>query len=102
MGETDMPAFVRDSYRLGRRTHSVMTPEELAAWTGAGAAPARRLVRITYELGEGGRVPPPVRLVAVCAPEDEDGVARTMSRLLESRGWTARVGREIVDGCEAS
>lgn len=99
MGETDMPDFVRDSYRLGRRTHSVMTPEELAAWTGV---PRRQLVRLTYRLDQGGLVPPPVRLVAVCEPEDADGVARTMSRLLGSRGWTARVERELVDGGEAS
>lgn len=98
-GTGDMPAFVRDSYRLGRRTRSVVTPEELAAWTGV---PRHQLVRLTYRLDQGGLVPPPVRLVAVCEPEDVDGVARTMSKLLESRGWTARSERELVDGGEAS
>lgn len=95
MGDAGMSAFVRDSYRLGRLTRSVVTPGELAEWTGE---PHRELVRLTYEMHDGGRVPPPVRLVAVCRPEDEDGVARTMSRLLESRGWTARLDREAVDG----
>ncbi len=97
-GTGDMPAFVRDSYRVGRMTHSVVTPGELAEWTGV---PRHQLVRLTYRLDQGGLVPPPVRLVAVCEPEDADGVARTMSRLLESRGWTARAERELVDGGEA-
>ncbi|MCI7439167.1 MAG: hypothetical protein MSA61_08115 [Coriobacteriaceae bacterium] len=99
MGEEDMPPFVRESYRIGRLTHSVVTPGELADWTGR---ERRQLVRLTYRLGPGGLVPPPVSLVAVCEPEDADGVARTMSKLLESRGWTARVGREAVDGGEAT
>lgn len=98
-GTGDMPAFVRDSYRVGRLTHSVVTPEELAAWTGA---PRVELVRLTYRLNPGGLVPPPVSLVATCGHAEEEGVARTMSRLLESRGWTARVERELVDGGEAS
>lgn len=97
-GTDDMPAFVRDSYRLGRHHRAGAAPEELAAWTGE---PRHQLVRLTYRVNPGGLVPPPVRLVAVCEPEDADGVARTMSRLLESRGWTARVERELVDGGEA-
>lgn len=98
-GTGDMPAFVRDSYRVGRMTHSVVTPGELAEWTGS---PRVELVRLTYTLGPGGLVPPPVSLAATCGRAEEDGVARTMSRLLESRGWTARVVRELVDGGEAS
>lgn len=97
-GTGGMPAFLRESYRVGRMTHSVVTPGELAAWTGA---PRVELVRLTYTLAPGGLVPPPVSLVATCGHAEEGGVARAMSRLLESRGWTARSYRELVDGGEA-
>ena len=95
-GTGDMPAFVRDSYRLGRRTRSVVTPEELERWTGR---PAHVLSRVTYVFQEGGRVDPPTRMVLDCEPERVDGITRSISKLLESRGWTAgvEVGR-VTEG----
>lgn len=87
--------LVPGSWELGRRTGSVMTPEEIAAMTGTGVCYEPR-VFIDYDFQDGGRVPPPDRIEVMCAPGEVDGIARTMSRLLESRGWSARVTRRTV------
>lgn len=63
----------------------------------AGEGPREACV-LSYELAEGGRVPPPISIEVLCEPERAPGVARSVARLLESRGWTAerRVGRRLV------
>lgn len=95
-GPGSMSAFERASLELGRRTHSVVTPEELERWTGR---PAHVLSRVTYVFQEGGRVDPPTRMVLDCEPERVDGITMSISKLLESRGWTAgvEVGR-VTEG----
>lgn len=92
----EMSAFERASLELGRRTHSVVTPDELERWTGR---KAHVLSMVTYQFSEGGRVDPPTRMVVYCEPEREDGITRSMSKLLESRGWSAgvEVGR-VTEG----
>lgn len=92
----EMSAFERASLELGRRTHSVVTPDELERWTGR---KAHVLSMVTYQFRDGGRVEPPTRMVVYCEPERVDGITRTMSKLLESRGWTAgvEVGR-VAEG----
>lgn len=90
-----MADWLDESRELGRRTGTVMTAEEVAAMSGSGLRYERRVL-IDYELWEGGRVPPPDRIEVMCRPEDADGIARTMGRLLESRGWTARVSRRMT------
>ena len=67
--------LVPGSWELGRRTGSVMTPEEFAAMAGTGVRYERRVL-LDYDFQDGGRVPPPDRL--------------------ESRGWSARVTRRMV------
>lgn len=96
MGTSQMSAFERASLELGRRTHSVVTPEELERWTGR---PAHVLSVVTYQFSEGGRVDPPTRMVVYCEPERVDGITRSVSKLLESRGWSAgvEVGR-VTEG----
>lgn len=94
----EMSAFERASLELGRRTHSVVTPDELELWTGR---KAHVLSMVTYQFREGGRVEPPTRMVVYCEPERVDGITRSMSKLLESRGWTARVEVGKVVGGDA-
>ena len=90
-----MGDWLDESRALGRRTGTVVTAEEVAAMNGQGLRYERRVL-LDYDLCEGGRVPPPERIEVMCRPEDAEGVARTMSRLLESRGWSARVERRIT------
>lgn len=97
-GTGSMSAFERASLELGRSTHSVVTPEELERWTGRRS---RVLSRATYEFHEGGRAEPPAAMVVYCEPERVDGITRSMSKLLESRGWTARVEVGKVVGGDA-
>lgn len=87
--------LVPGSWELGRRTGSVMTPEEVAAMGGTGVRYERRVL-LDYDFQDGGRVPPPDRIEVMCGPDEAEGMARTMSRLLESRGWSARVTRRMV------
>ena len=96
MAGRSMSAFERASLELGRRTHSVVTPDELERWTGR---PAHVLSMVTYLFHEGGKVEPPSRVVVYCEPERCEGVMRSMTKLLESRGWTAgiEVGR-VAEG----
>ena len=83
------------SRELGRRTGSLVTPAELAELQCREVRLVDREV-VSYAFESQGRVPPPVRLTVTCSPDATDGVMRTMSKVLESRGWAARVERRQV------
>lgn len=83
-----------DQVERARERGSVMTPGEIAAMRGA---TTREVAVVRYALVEGGRVPPPISLTVRCDPGRLDGVMRSVSRLLESRGWQAEVTVRTVE-----
>lgn len=78
-----------------RATGSLMTPGEVAERLGSDTV---EVAVITYRMGPGGRIEPPVDVVVRCLPSALEGVYRSMARLLESRQWAseARVSRDRV------
>lgn len=72
-------------------TRSQMTQAEVDAFL-AREAPELEVV-LKYTISEDGteRCEPPLTITVTCRPEREDGIRRTVSKLLESRGWAARL-----------
>lgn len=76
-------------------TRSTMTRAEFDAYL---ARDAKQLeVVLDYTVTETGSELcwPPYSIVVTCAPEREDGITRSVAKLLESRGWTADLHRRV-------
>lgn len=95
------PGDPREAAReRARATGTLLTPGEVADRLGE---PTAEVAVVTYRFSAGGRILPPVDLVVRCRPAALDGVYRSMSKLIESRGWSAeaRVSRDRVPASEA-
>lgn len=75
-------------------THSTMTLEEFEALSGHRSA---KEVVLEYTMTNDGLAlcEPPYAITVTCSLEVEDGVARTMGKLLDSRGWSAAIKRTV-------
>lgn len=89
-GAASRPVVDREA---ARRTGTLVTPGQLAELAGERTV---EVAVISYEFATGGRIPPPVDVVVRCRPDALEGVRRSMSKLIESRGWSAeaRVSRD--------
>ena len=76
-------------------TRSTITQAELDAYEARNADKLE--VVLDYAFAETGseRCNPPRTIVVTCATEDEDGITRSMGKLLDSRGWTAKITRWV-------
>lgn len=76
-------------------TRSTMTRAEFDGYL---AREAKQLeVVLDYTVTETGSELcwPPYTIIVTCAQEREDGITRSVAKLLESRGWTADLHRWV-------
>ena len=89
-GAAGRPVLSRET---ARRLGTLVTEGEYAAMRGERTV---EVAVVTYRFRPGGRILPPVDVVVRCRPAALEGVTRSMSKLIESRGWSAeqRVSRD--------
>lgn len=83
--------FMATSTEVGRKTGTLMTPEEVAEALGKRC---EKRLKVTYSFLPGGRCEPPDQLTFTAAPEVYAGVSRALAKMFEHFGWHGPVSVE--------